>query len=759
MLASRISIIPQPLAISRPKMYDSGIAAAPAGCIPELTGHWLRRPSEPAFCVLPSLATRTRPSYTVLDTIDQGWDEMSGVNGDKAVGKGGANRLTLKIIGAFSASVDGQEVGLGRKAQALLGYMILSSSRQLPRSKLVGLLWSEKDDVLAKGSLRQSLSQIQRELRALGCSHFHADQIHVALDVEHVTCDLVEIISDAERGMVHPLLLARERLTDDILDDLESVDPAFSEWLAETRPLIHERLIHALTRLLPDESDAVVTPTAEAAAKAIHRLDSENERAIRVLIRSHLASGSIGAALAIYARLWRQLEDAYDIEPHKLTQDLIAGVRQQQPEAVARPVPFSMATPADASNGSDVSRPSIAVLPFRALTPALEPQFTIGVVDSVVQALSGLKELFVISRGSTMIPASQTPDLRAIGRDLNAQYLLHGSIQRAGDQIRISTELVATETVEVVRVDRLSGTAADVFDLQDRIAVEVIRSLAPQVRDRELHRAMQKRPDDLDAYQLALVGYDQMFSPDYTTFVTARTNFERAHVLSPNWAPPLSYSAIWHMQRVARGWSANALNERDTARALAERALERNSEDPLANAVGGYTLSQCKHDHVGALGQLDRAIEITPNLALAFAYRAAVHVRCENYDDALRDATVNLRLSPRDRHAWFAEMILAQAYFAMQDLASAVEHARRVATQLPNNQVNLRVLVAALVESGRLHEAQTFARPLMPEGELDLKWISTSPWPKPTLARVEAALSRLAAALRHGNSQSDTDKS
>ena len=98
---------------------------------------------------------------------------------------------------------------------------------------------------------------------------------------------------------------------------------------------------------------------------------------------------------------------------------------------------------------------------------------------------------------------------------------------------------------------------------------------------------------------------------------------------TPTWAPPLSYSAIWHMQRVARGWSANASNELDTARALAERALERNSADPLANVVSGYTLSQCKHDHAGALTQLDRAIELTPNLALAFAYRAAVHVRCE----------------------------------------------------------------------------------------------------------------------------------
>jgi hypothetical protein len=94
-------------------------------------------------------------------------------------------------------------------------------------------------------------------------------------------------------------------------------------------------------------------------------------------------------------------------------------------------------------------------------------------------------------------------------------------------------------------------------------------------------------------------------------------------------------------------------------------------------------------------------------------------------------------------------MISAQAHFAMRDLTSATEHATRVATLLPNNQMNLRVLVAALMESGRLDDAQAYARPLVAAGEIDLSWIAISPWPKPILARVEVALSRLASTLRH----------
>src|SRR5262249_17861978 len=365
-------------------MYAPPLSFGPTAWTPDLALRWPRGLRKPTISIPQGFAFRNLRSYTSYDDTDGARDDMSGANSDTAAGEGETGRLRLKIIGKFSASVDGHEVDLSRKAQALLAYMMLSSSRQLPRTKLVGLLWSEKEDSLAKGSLRQSLSQMQREFKILGCPHFHADQLNVTFEIEQVACDVTEIVSDAERGIVNPLLLAQERLTDGILDDLEGIDPAFSDWIAETRPLIHERLIVALTKLLPDEGQTAVSAAGELAAKAIHRLDCENERAVRVLIKGHVAAGNIGAALAIYSRLWRQLEDAYDIEPHKLTQDLIAGLRQQQPETVVPPVQASPAASAVGPAGVADSRPSIAVLPFLVLSPNLGPQYTIGVVDSVV---------------------------------------------------------------------------------------------------------------------------------------------------------------------------------------------------------------------------------------------------------------------------------------------------------------------------------------------------------------------------------------
>src|SRR5712691_11803919 len=128
------------------------------GCTPDLALRPFRGLRKPTICIPRSVASWILPSYSTVDYVDWGRDNMPGPDDDTPVSMGETGRLKLNIIGKFSASVDGHEVALSRKAQALLSYMLLTSSRQLSRTKLVGLLWSEKEDSLAKGSLRQSLS-------------------------------------------------------------------------------------------------------------------------------------------------------------------------------------------------------------------------------------------------------------------------------------------------------------------------------------------------------------------------------------------------------------------------------------------------------------------------------------------------------------------------------------------------------------------------------------------------------------------------
>jgi TolB-like protein len=668
------------------------------------------------------------------------------IEGGDAADAGGADRLSVDILGTFAASFRGRSVDISvRKAQAILVFLLFQKVPQIPRERLLGLLWSTASEHNARLSLRQCVFELKRAFDAIGCPYFHADVLTVGLDAAALDVDLRRIFADVHAGKVPSRLLEQDRITDQLLAGLDDVDPEFGKWLQETREAVHTSLGDMLEKLLPLGASVEIRQDAETAARALSRLAPGNELAARTLIKARVAAGDTGTAFSIYAALYHRLDKDFEIEPSEQTQALIARIRMEQPAVCVPPelAAIEVQRLANTVTGND-ARPSIAVLPFRTGSPNVESYFTAGIVDNVIHVLSSFKELFVISRSSTLSYRDAAPDLRAIGRELGVRYILHGTVQRAGGKLRIQTELVDAERGEVVRTLQHNGAVADLFELQDQLAIDVVKAIAPYIRDRELKRAMQKRPDDLDAYQLTLIGYDQMFKPDYTIFVTALTNFERAHVLSPTWAPPLSYSAIWHMQRLARGWSADAPSDLEKAGQLAEQALERDAADSLANAVSGYTLSQCRHDHVGALERLNRTIELTPNLALAFAYRAAVHFRLERYDASLLDAAINLRLSPMDRHAWFGEMIAAQAYFALGNLSAAIERAKRVAAILPSDRPNLRILVAALIENDQLGEARTFASPLSKADEIELNWIARSPWPKPVLLRIEAALSRLA---------------
>src|SRR5262249_24399980 len=144
----------------------------------------------------------------------------------------------------------------------------------------------------------------------------------------------------------------------------------------------------------------------------------------------------------------------------------------------------------DSPLGAD-DRPSIAVLPFRKnQTDPEEAYFADGIVDDIIYALAGLKELFVISRGSTLgyggCTGGARVDRRAIGHALGVRYVLYGSVRCAVCRLRIATELSDTETGAIIRSDKYEGDISDLFALQDRISASVVSTIAPHVLEREL---------------------------------------------------------------------------------------------------------------------------------------------------------------------------------------------------------------------------------------------------------------------------------
>lgn len=378
-----------------------------------------------------------------------------------------------------------------------------------------------------------------------------------------------------------------------------------------------------------------------------------------------------------------------------------------------RPAAGSVLSPGQLPPG-DEARPSVAVLPFRKnLRRDADGYFADGIVDDIIHMLAGFKELFVIARGSTLGLGGDGVDLRSVGRELGVRYVLHGSVHRAPGRLRVTAELSEPETGTVLRSYRHDGLLKDLFELQDNIALDVVRTIAPQVQSRELMRAMRKHPQNMTAYDLVLQAIDQMFHIDTVSAAHARGLLQQAMVLDPHYATAFSYAAYWHVFRVGEGWSTDPTADAKEASRLAETAIQLNPHDAQALAVYGHVQSFLLHDFDKAMMYLDRAIDAGPNSALAYTMSCATCGYLGQGALAVARGQQGLRLSPVDARRFWHEGVLGQAYYIHGDYAEAVAFARMADGRNAGVAFNLRCLIASLVALQRMDEARGVAQQLL----------------------------------------------
>jgi tetratricopeptide (TPR) repeat protein len=240
-----------------------------------------------------------------------------------------------------------------------------------------------------------------------------------------------------------------------------------------------------------------------------------------------------------------------------------------------------------------------------------------------------------------------------------------------------------------------------------------MKAIAPEIRERELRRAMRKPAENLTAYELVLRALDPLFRLDRESQARARGLLQQAIALDPGYAPAYSYTAYWHIFRVGEGWSADpAADGREAAR-MAQGAIERDSNDGLALAISGHVQSFLLHDFEAGNATLERAIAVAPNCALAWAMSSVTRGYLGDGPGAVERAETGLRLSPLDGHAFWYEGMLAQAHYVSADHEKAVAWARRAAVQNPGALFNLRVLAASLAALGRTALARRVAEDIL----------------------------------------------
>jgi adenylate cyclase len=356
-------------------------------------------------------------------------------------------------------------------------------------------------------------------------------------------------------------------------------------------------------------------------------------------------------------------------------------------------------------------RPSIAVLPFRMnLASPDEVYFADGIVYDIVRGLGALKELFVVSRGSTLGYGGRNIDVREIGRQLGVRYILYGSVQRTSTTLRIGTELSDAESGEVIRADQYEGDLGDIFALQDRIAVSVVRTLAPQVRDRELMRAMRKHPQNMTAYDLVLQALDLLYRMDYDSFSRTRGLLEQAISHDPDYALAYSCVALWYVFRIGEIGSPDPDADAIAGARYATEAIERGGDDAFALAVYGHAQAFLLHDLHKAKTVVERAIAAGPSSAMAWTMASATSGFLGDGPTAVRQGEQGVRLSPLDARSFWHEGLLGQAHYVNGDYEQALEWARSAVGRNGLIRFNQRLLIVTLDALGRREEAIQAAR-------------------------------------------------
>jgi adenylate cyclase len=135
-------------------------------------------------------------------------------------------------------------------------------------------------------------------------------------------------------------------------------------------------------------------------------------------------------------------------------------------------------------------KPSIAVLPFTNMSGDPEQEyFSDGITEDIITELSRFSSLFVIARNSSFTYKGQPVDVRRVAQELGVRYVLEGSIRRAGKRVRITAQLIDSETGNHIWAERYDRDLEDIFDLQEEITRNVVGSIAPQIELAEVERS------------------------------------------------------------------------------------------------------------------------------------------------------------------------------------------------------------------------------------------------------------------------------
>jgi serine/threonine protein kinase/Tfp pilus assembly protein PilF len=303
---------------------------------------------------------------------------------------------------------------------------------------------------------------------------------------------------------------------------------------------------------------------------------------------------------------------------------------------------------------------SLAVLYFENPGDVKEDQyFRDGITEDVITELSKIRELWVLTRSAVMAYRDKPVTAPEVGRELNAAYVLEGSLRRAGNRLRITARLVETATARSVWAERYDRQMEDVFAIQDEIAQNIAKALKLMLTEQE-KRAIEKAPTtDVQAYDYYLKGRQYFHRFRRKSFDFARQLFARAIVIDPKYA--LAYAGVADCCSFLYLWWDASDDNMKEAEVASRKAVELDPELAEAHVSRGLAFQMNKR-YDEAHQEFETAVHLNPKLFDAYYFYARLRYQRGELAEAAQLYEKACWANPED---FQAPMLLGQTYFGM----------------------------------------------------------------------------------------------
>ncbi len=372
-----------------------------------------------------------------------------------------------------------------------------------------------------------------------------------------------------------------------------------------------------------------------------------------------------------------QVGDRFDVEFEDLGDQSVKNIArpirvfrvllEEKAPAAAQPAP---------PTATVAAKPSIAVLPLANMSGDPEQEFFAdGLTEDIITELSRFRELFVISRNSAFVYKGRATKIQDVAAELGVQYVVEGSVRKAGNRVRVTVQLIDAESDRHVWAERYDRDLEDIFAIQDEVTAAIVATLPGRVEADSHDRAKRKLTTNMAAYECVLAGKVLHHRSTRDANLEAQQLLDRAISLDPEYAHAHAWKACVLGQTWVHGWTTDrdATWKRVVEELQTALALDDNDSD-VHRTLAAVSITYGDHDK--AAYHQERGLSLNPNYDLLVVQQGELLTWLGRPEEGIEWIKRAMRLNPYHPERFWNH--LGRAYFVARRYAEAAEAFARI---------------------------------------------------------------------------------